>query len=331
MQTAHIDSIKLVRNQAFDSVRGWLILSVVVGHVVLGSIHHQFVRYAIYAVHMPLFIALTGYLINTQKLYQSSVLQSASRYWSRLVIPFIPAFVFFTGILILHAAIEGRLSTSLLLAYLTTPYYHLWFVPTLLLWVGGLALLLKARVPELLMCVLLAPLALFWAGFDMALIPTVFLSKKVFYYAYFFFLGLVCRRYIKSWQGFIQRGRLSFFALVAICAILYMSYCGQLATPWSALAWFILNTGLVLLVLDWILSHAASSQSSWLGLMGRHSLPIYLWHVVPMFLLKGLDIHQSQPFVYYLISVISCVLLIVFVSKFENRSPVLNKWFYGVV
>jgi len=320
-----------VRNQAFDSVRGWLIVSVIVGHIVLGSIHSQALRYAIYAVHMPLFIALTGYLINTNKLFELSFQQTAVRYWWRLVIPFIPAFVFFTGTLIVHAGIEGRLSLSLLAGYLSKPYYHLWFVPTLLLWVGALLVLLKTRLPLLAVCVLSAPLALAWSGIQMSFIPDVLLSKKVFFYAYFFFLGVVCRAYLDKWQPLIQRLRLVLLVLVAVCAIVYMLYCGQPSTPLSAVAWFALNTCLLFLLLDWILSNSTASQPKLLTLMGRHSLPIYLWHVVPMFLLKGLDIHHNQPWWYYFISISFCLGLVFMVAKFENRSKFLNRWFYGVV
>ena len=320
-----------MRNQAFDSVRGWLIVSVIVGHIVLGSIHNQVLRYAIYAVHMPLFIALTGYLINTNKLFESSFQQTAVRYWSRLVIPFIPAFVFFTGVLIVHAAIEGRLSPALSVAYLIKPYYHLWFVPTLLLWVIGLVVLLKTRIPLLVVCVLSAPLAVAWSGLEMSFIPTVLLSKKVFFYAYFFFLGVVCRSCLDNWRTLVQRMRIAIVVLVVVCAVFYMLYCGKPSTSLSALAWFTLNTCLVFLLLDWILTSSESRQPKMLTLMGRHSLPIYLWHVLPMFLLKGFGVHHSAPWLYYLISISFCIGLVFAVAKFENRSRFLDRWFYGLV
>lgn len=323
------DSI-IVRNQSFDSVRGWLIVSVIIGHIVLGSIHDQFVRYAIYAVHMPLFIALTGYLINANKLRESSVVQSIARYWSRLVIPFIPAFAFFTGTLLVHAAMEGRLSVSLLLAYLTKPYYHLWFIPTLLIWIGSLVLILKARLPILLLCVLCAPLSLAWAGLDSLAIPQVLLSKKVFFYAYFFFLGMVCRSYLDSWHQIVKRLLLPLIAVSVICAGFYIQQCGLPKTAFVALAWFILNTILVLLTLNWILNEHRPQPAKLITLMGRHSLPIYLWHVLPMFLLKGFNIHQTYPSLYYLLSIASCILIVYMVAKFENRYSTLNRWFYGV-
>ena len=319
-----------MRNQAFDSVRGCLIISVIAGHIVLGSIHSQLLRYLIYAVHMPLFIALTGYLINVNKLREAGVKQTATYYCLRLLLPFLPAFIFFTAILMTHAAIEGRLSISLLLGYLSKPYYHLWFIPTLLLWVAALLVILKVRVPLLIVCLLFAPVSLAWAGLDMSFVPAVLLSKKVFFYAYFFFLGMVCRTYLNSWQHTVKRLRIPLIVLAVICAVFYIFYCGQPATPVSALAWFILNTLLVFLTLHWILVRSDAEQPKLLTLMGRHSLPIYLWHVLPMFLLKGLDVHQTQATLYYLVSIVFCIVLIFLVAKFEKRSSLLDRWVYGI-
>ncbi|HAU68989.1 MAG TPA: hypothetical protein DCW52_11410, partial [Gammaproteobacteria bacterium] len=63
----------MARNVAIDQLRGGLIALVIVGHIVLGSVHDNIIRYAIYAFHMPLFIVLTGYLINTPLLLRQSM------------------------------------------------------------------------------------------------------------------------------------------------------------------------------------------------------------------------------------------------------------------
>jgi peptidoglycan/LPS O-acetylase OafA/YrhL len=56
----------LTRNDSIDILRGWLIVFVIIGHLVLGSVHDNVIRYSIYAFHMPLFIGLSGYLINPE-------------------------------------------------------------------------------------------------------------------------------------------------------------------------------------------------------------------------------------------------------------------------
>ena len=69
------------------------------------------------------------------------------RYWWRVLLPFALAYLFFTGTLTVHAYQEGRISSQLLLSYLHTPYYHLWFVPTLVLWVFGFWIARKLKLP----------------------------------------------------------------------------------------------------------------------------------------------------------------------------------------
>jgi peptidoglycan/LPS O-acetylase OafA/YrhL len=65
-------------------------------------------------------------------------------------------------------------------------------------------------------------------------------------------------------------------------------------------------------------------------MMGRLSLPIYLWHVLPLFLLKGFDVHQSQPALYYLLSMVACGSTVWLVKHGEHKWRVTDRWFYGV-
>ena len=47
---------QMERNPRIDLLRGWLMVLVITGHIVLGSVHENLIRYVIYAFHMPLFI-----------------------------------------------------------------------------------------------------------------------------------------------------------------------------------------------------------------------------------------------------------------------------------
>jgi acyltransferase len=83
-----------IRYASIDSLRGWLILLVMIGHLVLGSVHENVIRYSIYAFHMPLFIGLTGYLLNPDSLRKNSFFAALMRYWWRVLLPFAFAYVF---------------------------------------------------------------------------------------------------------------------------------------------------------------------------------------------------------------------------------------------
>ncbi len=355
------------RNTRIDQTRGVLIALVIVGHIVLGSVHEQIVRYAIYAFHMPLFIALSGYLINTPTLQSQSFAATLWRYWQRALKPFALAFVFFTGVLAVHAWQEDRLDGAWWLNAMLTPYYHLWFVPTLVIWVIGLAILLKLRIPLWLSVMGSVAVSLLWAGSSLEWLPKFFAvlaSKKVVYFFSFFLLGVWLRRLHNQAQiPDFGRFKLPLCVIVALAFAAYWQGIGPAPTPLKAIAWYTLNTALFALCLSWITTWtptvsqprvnktptvssliktptvsgtksaqfgARHSMAQILEMMGRLSLPIYLWHVLPMFLLKGFDLHESHTVWYYLISIVACLGLVYAVRAGENRSAWADAWLYGV-
>ncbi|MCT8547172.1 acyltransferase family protein [Glaesserella parasuis] len=111
-----------VRNIYFDATKGFLIILVILGHVILGSLNENTLRYIIYFFHMPLFLAVTGYFIS-QKTISLSVKEILGKYKKRLIIPFIIAFVIYTN--------KGLIDIQ---SYLY-PYYHLWYIPAIILFV----------------------------------------------------------------------------------------------------------------------------------------------------------------------------------------------------
>ncbi|RBP53280.1 acyltransferase family protein [Arenicella xantha] len=332
------------RNPRIDLLRGWLIFLVVVGHIVLGSVHDNFIRYAIYSFHMPLFIGLTGYLVNPDKLKSSSLFAVGWRYWWRVGLPFMLAFLFFTGVLLLHASREGRLDNTLVISYLVTPYYHLWFVPTLVLWVLGFWLSLKLRIPIIVLLLVMLALSAIWSVFPAHQLPAylaVLLSKKVVYFFSFFLFGAWLRtpsghRLLRA----VMTVKVIPMAVVLMTASIYLVQIGVDKSSLKGLAWLLMNCTLVAIGVQWAKStqskkpakRAADNPSlisNIMIVMGRISLPIYLWHVVPMFLLKGWDIHETQPLIYYAVSIASVAAIIALLIWLENKFVVTNKLVYG--
>lgn len=338
------NSSALLRNDKIDLVRGWLIFLVIVGHIVLGSVHDNAVRYSIYAFHMPLFIGLSGYLINTERLLQSNLASLLGRYWRRVLLPFVLAFCAFTGVLIFHAWEDGRLSQDLLASYLLSPYYHLWFIPTLVLWVIALWVILKIKLP-VSVCVLLTLLvALLWACLAAReLVPymATLMSKKVVYFFGFFLFGV----WLKTKPGYKWLRKVSSvktlpMVLVIFCAVIYAINVGPEKSITKGLAWLIMNLNLMIVSIAWAtggakrgskrLRHKQTRVSVYLVSMGRISLPIYLWHVLPLFVLKGFDVHITMPWVYYALSVFLIAAIVGSLIKLENRAPIANRLLYGV-
>lgn len=322
------------RYAGIDSLRGWLIILVMFGHLVLGSVHDNIIRYSIYAFHMPVFIGLTGYLINADSLRHSSILETLTRYWWRVLFPFSFAFALFSGVLIFHAFDEARISLSLLLSYVHTPYYHLWFIPTLVLWVLAFSTVLKLRIPLFAAMLFFLLAALIWSSIPKSeqwAFIAPFLSKKVIYFFGFFLFGAWLRTpNSKKIRSLLTDFKVLPVALIVACSSLYLINIGLDKSLFRGLIWLVLNITLITLLIDSATSNAKAKRSL-ISDIGRNSLPIYLWHVVPLFVLKGFDIHQTQALVYYFVGSVSMVLIVFAILRFEGRRKWIDRVFFGVV
>ena len=323
-----------IRYVGIDNLRGWLIVLVMLGHIVLGSVHENIFRYAVYAFHMPVFIGLTGYLINASMLRNSTFISIFQRYWWRVLFPFAFAYLFYTGILIFHAFEEGRVTVKLLLSYIHTPYYHLWFIPTMVIWVFAFAMFVKLKSRLLTVLLFFGILSLTWAAVPNSSLWGVFapfLSKKVVYFFSFFLFGAWLKTSgSERFRSLFREFKALPLAVLLLCASVYLLEIGGDKSLLKALVWSVLNLVLITVLIEKAISNGLLKPSLISGI-GRNSLPIYLWHVAPLFLLKGFDIHQTHVFLYYGVATISMMLIVALVLKFEARSKLLNKCLYGVV
>ena len=165
---------------------------------------------------------------------------------------------------------------------------------------------------------------------------TVLLSKKVVYFFAFFLFGVwLNTRSSNKLLRVVANFKVLPAALVMLCGVIYLMEIGQHKEMVKGVAWLVLNLGLIVTSVVWIAQYRSdrknnSSQlASVLTTMGRISLPIYLWHVLPMFVLKGLDMHQTQVYVYYSVSVLAIAVLVFLLIRMENKSVLLNKTVYG--
>lgn len=78
-----------------DLFKGLLIICVFIGHIVPGSLEDNFIRYFIYAFHMPVFIGISGFLFKVESLEQD-LFGLVKKYWHRVIKPWIVAtFLFY--------------------------------------------------------------------------------------------------------------------------------------------------------------------------------------------------------------------------------------------
>lgn len=119
------------RCSSIDYIKGCLIFTVIVGHVLLGSLDANLFRYVIYSFHMPAFIFLSGYLLNIEKIKLLCFAQLFSKYWQRMLLPWVIAWVVYTAI-----DVYGKLSLDAVLNNIINPFYHLWYVPSLFMMIN---------------------------------------------------------------------------------------------------------------------------------------------------------------------------------------------------
>lgn len=119
------------RCSSIDYIKGCLIFTVIVGHVLLGSLDANLFRYVIYSFHMPAFIFMSGYLLNIEKIRLLRIDQLFGKYWRRMLLPWGIAWVVYTAI-----DVYGKLSLDAVLNNIINPFYHLWYVPSLFMMIA---------------------------------------------------------------------------------------------------------------------------------------------------------------------------------------------------
>jgi len=120
------------RNQAFDATKGFLIILVIMGHVLLGSISENLGREVIYFFHMPIFLAITGYFTK-RTLINKSIAEILLKYKYRMILPFIYAFAFYTTLALIRIHISEGLEIKHFTYRILYPFYHLWYVPAVII------------------------------------------------------------------------------------------------------------------------------------------------------------------------------------------------------
>lgn len=127
------------RNHSIDNIKGWGILLVIVGHILLGSADQNAIRYVIYSFHMPLFFFISGYLLNVEKIGMLSPSQYFSKYSKKMLGWWFLAWLIFTPTVNIvtngHLIADYESIPHFVIRNLVYPWGHLWFVPALFIYI----------------------------------------------------------------------------------------------------------------------------------------------------------------------------------------------------
>ncbi|WP_305370876.1 acyltransferase family protein [Photobacterium leiognathi] len=315
-----------VRNDAFDAVKGFLIVLVVLGHVLLGSINENLNREIIYFFHMPLFLAITGFFIS-EKVIHLSLFNIIKKYWDRLIIPYLVAFVFYTFLIFYFSG--EFFSFKYLVSKILYPYYHLWYIPAVILFVFYLKLLdflyKKWEVIFYVLLLLFFMISVFFESYGQSdisekLIYIIFGDKRFYYFFFYFYTGY-----------FLSKNKIN-IPIDIVIVVFVVSVMGYGNTSLNILSGFgkvIANISIIYLVIKSCSSEfSIRYKSTIFSIIGRLSLPIYLWHVAPLLVLKSF--HLSNE-IYYSISVIVFVCCVFILRKLEGKNKHIDLLVFGKI
>ena len=309
----------MARNDAFDSLKGLLIILVIMGHVLLGSISENLGREIIYFFHMPIFLAVTGYFTKNTFIGSSSydILKKCK---NRFLIPFLIAFVFYSSLIIIHLYQYSDIEIKNIAAIFLYPYYHLWYIPAIILFIFYTKILSSVHYSfKYLLIVTFIASTIFFEGYGQNvsnhLLFKIFGDKRFYYFFSYFYLG-----YFLSNKKF----KINFDLMVSLLIIGLLIYgYGQNAIL-IGIGKTVANICLIIVIFSLIEKN--SYKSTFLAKVGEVTLPIYLWHVAPLLILKKLPISENM---YYLSSIIFYFVFIFVIVKFKHASKVVDKYIYG--
>ena len=327
------------RNANIDFLKGILILLVILGHILPGSIRHNLPRYAIYSFHMPLFIGICGYLLRPSSLGELSFLSLVKKYFFRAILPWIIAFHLFYGLRFFNNPINFTTENYLESLRYFTPA-HLWFIPGFLTYIFLTWLMIKfIKKPWPLLLIISAIISLGFCIYDNypftdeALInteETLYHNFHMLYYVYFVF-GMYLREKISKIPktSSVNPG---IWACLFSAVLLFGFYIFLFGHPNCFLenaVKYIMN----FLLMIWMF-FAARTRSfprcRLLEYLGINSLAYYLYVQAAETWLYHYMIPDTRPVIYWpTISILTILLMCALPTL--NRMPFIRKYMFGIV
>ena len=321
--------IGTARNHNFDAVKGYLIFLVVVGHIVVDNVADNDFKAAIYFFHMPLFLAVTGYFVRAKTLHLS-IVGILKKYELSLLKPYILAYSVYTALAWL--VLVDDLTLEQIALSILYPFYHLWYVPAIFVFIFFLKFTSKIGIPISATLFFAFLITVTYAAIGGPHIDQLsffkFIGDKRFYHYFFYF----CLGYFIA-QNSNYKVQLPFLTLPFLL-YLAISY----NNIWlSGLSSVLANVALISITL----SICAISQienikeSNLMVKLGRCSLPIYLWHVAPIAALKmlfkyfDLPIEIGERTLFYICISILMLAFVACLLTLEKRSFPMKVWLFG--
>lgn len=315
------------RIRGIDFLKGLLIALVVAAHLIRDR--ECFLYRAICAFLMPLFLAVSGYLISEASLRRLTVAGMLRKYMLRLGFPYLVASAAFFVYEHHEAMLDGTLSALTVLDAVRYPFHQLWFVPVWLASIVVLYAALRLRVPVPVLTVAALGMSLAWlALFGQDRVGPEYLrpfgDKRVFYLSGYLFLGFCLRN---RWGPLSERWTIRLLAIPLFAAYMATFYvpCPQ-ALP--ALSFTLLNVVVAYAGLSFF-ARARSLRIEPLNWMGQESLAIYLWHPAIIILGRILFLPRYGGTVFYLATTLLLAGVLLPAIRLLSRVPFVGRYVFG--
>lgn len=253
------------RNTAIDSVRGLLVLAVILGHYGELADRTSLLTWLGTGFRMPLFIGLSGYLFSLERARATPLPRLLRRYNARLIMPWVAA-------LIVYLIITQQVALLTPYTMLVRPPYHFWFVPVLMAFIVVAA---SSRLSPVAMLGIAIPLSIgamyvFGVGHVTQAAHASLLDRRFFIYPIYFYYGLwIARRAPDRWRT------IAAIMLVPIGVVWWCKLYGEPNLAGEVAASLLSSLALIYLLprirtIPYTIPVVAE--------IGRNSLFFYLWH-----------------------------------------------------
>ena len=295
------------RNYTIDSIKGILIVSIIFFHIVGGGEITHYFTYIFNIIAMPLFFGISGFLLK-KEIFDTSFMMLCKKYYYRLVLPFILAYI-------IYGIIEMTIFNPLYL------WFHLWFIFSFLMFIIYIYIIEKLHINKLVILLFSFCFTVYWRGIYEGSPGEDILyylgDKRYYFYFIYFFFGYFLRNYLENIKNM-------WFGAVLLCIWGIYYFLGlhndterSLVFAFNSVLW---NLSLIYLMILF-LQNIKTFKIPYIAWMGQRSLPIYLWHILPLLPLQYLlNTYHLNVWMYILLYFIGVSIVIVIIKILQETS-----------
>lgn len=293
-----------LRNTSIDFLKGILILLVVLSHA-LGGDWQWILRTAIYSFHMPMFLFISGFLLNLKRMENTTYVDYMKKYIP-IAISWVIAFIIYFNVPIIgFSAFMGIL-------------WHLWYIPALLTYISVVYLFRKKMKIHYILALSLIP----------AIVPSIMPMDGIlgilridfsFEWIFFFFLGVALQNYRVKKQDYKIIVPV-FLGVFIATGLMYLEDNVLI----RGVTFYLQNILLAIVLLYTI--QTKNYYNKFLNWAGVNSFQIYVWHVIPLHFINAFGVGNSNMI---LIEKAVAFGIFLILYNYSKKYEIITKLVYG--